>query len=348
MAEEEPQRKRRVRYRGTHPRHFKEKYKELDPEKYAGDLEKIIESGKTPAGMHRSILVKEVLDVLCLKPGMIGLDATLGYGGHAREMLEQIRPHGKLFALDVDPLEIERTESRLRKLGYTENELVVRRLNFAGVPKLLRDVEGGFDFILADLGVSSMQLDNPERGFTFKAKGPLDLRLNPERGQTAAAFIQSASVEVLEKILRENSDEHHAAVIAKAIFENKNLSTTTTNLANVIRRDLTKRYSDIDEKDIVRSLQRTFQALRIQVNEEFSALEQFLRNLPLVLKAKGRVAILSFHSGEDNRVAESFKQGLESGVYESVSETPIQPGREECYDNPRAKSALLRWAVRSF
>ncbi len=348
MAEEEPQRKRRVRYRGTHPRHFKEKYKELDPEKYAGDLEKIIESGKTPAGMHRSILVKEVLDVLCLKPGMIGLDATLGYGGHAREMLEQIRPHGKLFALDVDPLEIERTESRLRKLGYTENELVVRRLNFAGVPKLLRDVEGGFDFILADLGVSSMQLDNPERGFTFKAKGPLDLRLNPERGQTAAAFIQSASVEVLEKILRENSDEHHAAVIAKAIFENKNLSTTTTNLANVIRRDLTKRYSDIDEKDIVRSLQRTFQALRIQVNEEFSALEQFLRNLPLVLKAKGRVAILSFHSGEDNRVAESFKQGLESGVYVSVSETPIQPGREECYDNPRAKSALLRWAVRSF
>lgn len=347
MPEEEPQRKRRIRYRGTHPRHFKEKYKELNPEKYADDLEKILESGKTPAGMHRPILVQKVLEALSLKPGMVGLDATLGYGGHAREILEQIRPKGKLFALDVDPLEIKRTEARLRKLGYTEEELVVRRLNFAGISKLLLDVEGSFDFILADLGVSSMQLDNPDRGFTFKTKGPLDLRLNPERGQTAATFIQSASVELLEKILRENSDEHHAVVIAKAIFENKKTITTTISLANIIRRDLTRRYSDITEKDIVRSLQRTFQALRIQVNEEFSALEQFLRNLPLVLRPQGRVVILSFHSGEDHRVAEFFKQGFESGVYESISEMPIQPDREECYDNPRARSALLRWAVRS-
>lgn len=346
MSEEIPERKRRVRYRGTHPRRFEEKYKELNPEKYPEDLERIVGSGKTPAGMHRPILVSEVLECLHLKPGEIGVDATLGYGGHACEILQKILPEGKLFALDADPLEIVRSENRLRKLGYSKDSLIIRRMNFAGISKLLTDVEEGFDFVLADLGVSSMQLDNPVRGFSFKNKGPLDLRLNPQKGQSAAAFIKSTSYETLEKIIYRNSDEPHAKVIAKAIVDQQEI-TTTTQLADVIRQGLTKRYSDISEKDVTHSIQRTFQALRIQVNEEFSALEQFLKNIPLVLKPHGRVAILAFHSGEDRRIAESFKQGYESGLYEKIIEMPIKAGRKECYDNPRARSALLRWAVRS-
>lgn len=340
------QRKRRVRYRGTHPRKFEEKYKEHNPEKYADDVEKILKSGQTPAGTHRPILVKQVLEILSPKPGETGLDATLGYGGHARELLVRITPGGRLFCTDVDPLEIERTEARLRKLGYGENELVIKRSNFAGAAKLLPE-SGGFDFILADLGVSSMQLDNPQRGFTFKTEGPLDLRLNPARGQPASALIKSLTEEALEKILWVHSDEPHAHLIARAVQKRKDAMTTTTALAETVKQALTTAYRTIPEKDVTRSIRRTFQALRIAVNDEFSALEQFLRNLPLCLKPGGRAAILSFHSGEDSRVSRFFTEGLEAGVYSKVSAEPVRPSYEECYDNPRAASAMLRWAVRA-
>lgn len=343
---EEPKRKRRVRYRGIYPRRFEEKYKELNSEKYTDTVEKIIKKGITPAGTHRSICVKEILKVLDPKPGQIGLDATLGYGGHAQELLTRIRPDGCLFGIDVDPIEILRTEARLRKLGFTEKELIIRKINFAGIPKLLAGTGGGFDFILADLGVSSMQLDNPSRGFTFKRKGPLDLRLNPERGQPASFLIKTLSEKALEKILWANSDELHKEAIAKAIHKNKNAISTTTALADTIKEALAALSPGISEKEITTSIRRTFQALRIAVNDEFSALDQFLKNMPMCLKPGGRVAILSFHSGEDNRVSRFFKEGFESGIYTDICREPVRATSQEQYDNPRSKSALLRWAIR--
>jgi len=347
MDEEQPERKRRVRYQGKHPRRFAEKYKEHNPEKYAADIEKVLKSGQTPAGMHRPILVPEVLQALTPGPGQTGLDATLGYGGHARELLDRVKPGGRLFALDVDPIEIDRTEARLRGLGYTESELVIRRLNFAGIPKILAEAGGGFDFILADFGVSSMQLDNPERGFTFKDEGPLDLRFNPGRGQPAFALLRSLSEEALEKTLYVNSDEPHARLIAMTVFEKRNVITTTTALADAVREALPWGRDPAADKETTKSIRRTFQALRIMVNDEFSALEQFLRNLPACLKPGGRAAVLSFHSGEDNRVVKFFSEGIEAGIYADFSREPVRANYEECYANPRAKSAMLRWAMKA-
>lgn len=343
--DETPKRKRRVRYKGTHPRRFDEKYKELNPVKYADDIEKIIKSGKTPAGMHRSICVKEILEVLDPKPGHIGLDATLGFGGHAQELLLRIMPGGRLFGIDVDPVELTRTEARLRALGFTDKELILRQINFAGIPKMLADVDGGFDFILADLGVSSMQLDNPARGFTFKWPGPLDLRFNPQRGQPAAALIKTVSEKALEEILFVNSDEPYCEAIARAIHKNRHKISTTKALADTVKEALAFVVSADSRKEITTSIRRTFQALRIEVNDEFSALEQFLRNLPLCLKPNGRVAVLTFHSGEDKRVVKFFKEGLEAGIYSDICREPIRPMPKECFDNPRSKSAILRWAI---
>ncbi len=338
--------KRRIRYKGTHPRKFSEKYKELNFEKYALDVEKVIQSGKTPAGTHRPICVKEVIEVLKPKPGQIGMDATLGFGGHAAQLLKKISPDGRLFALDVDPLEIARTEKRLRLMGFGDKELVIKRSNFAGMFKLLGDAGGGFDFVLADLGISSMQLDNPERGFTYKREGPLDLRLNPKRGQPASILIKSLDEKQLEALFVENSDEPCARPIARAVFKKRNEINTTIDLSNVIAQSLGGKSCRDCGSVITPSIRRVFQALRIEVNDEFSVLEQFLRNLPFCLKAQGRIAILSFHSGEDKRIIDFFEQGLREGLYSDISNEPIRPSKEEQSSNPRSKSAKLRWAIK--
>ncbi len=341
-----PLRKRRVRYKGKNPRKFDEKYKELNAEQYADDVGKITQRGKTPAGTHRPIMVSEILGILDPRPGQTVLDATLGYGGHARELLKRITPGGCLWGIDVDPIEIKRTEARLRSLGYTEEEFKVKRINFAGVPKILAEVGGGFDLVLADLGVSSMQLDDPVRGFTFKREGPLDLRLNPERGQPASVLLRSLSEKDLEDLLRSNSDEPYAKGIAKAILKCRNGISTTIALADAVRRALPRSSSDEEEEGRTRSIRRTFQALRIAVNDEFFVLDQFLKNLPLCLKPHGKAAILTFHSGEDDRVVRSFQEGLGSGVYADMGRSPIRATPKEVYDNPRAKSATLRWVKR--
>lgn len=347
MDESEQPRKRRMRYRSTHPRRFEEKYKEHNPERYPEDVAKVISRGNTPAGSHRPICVEEILQVLEPYPGQIGLDATLGYGGHARELLARIVPGGKLWALDVDGQEILRTEQRLRALGYGEDVLCTRQLNFAGINKLLAEVEHGFDFILADLGVSSMQLDNPARGFSFKRKGPIDLRLNPERGQPASALLQTLSKEALAKLLTEASDEPYAEDIAAILVERRARLRTTLDLAKAVRDALPPPKEEAESTAATTSVRRVFQALRIAVNDEFAVLEHFLRSLPLCLKPRGKIAILTFHSGEAKRVSESFQRGLERKVYAKVCAHPLQPSRQEIYDNPRAKSALLHWAVRS-
>jgi 16S rRNA (cytosine1402-N4)-methyltransferase len=331
-----------VRYKGTHPRRFEEKYKELSPEQHADELDKVMARGHTPAGTHRSICVAEILEVLDPKPGEIALDATLGYGGHARELLPRLLPGGHLFGVDVDPIELPRTEARLRGLGFGEEVFTARRMNFAGLPRLKAEA-GGFDVVLADLGVSSMQIDNPARGFTWKADGPLDLRLNPQRGRSAADLLATLDEAVLAELLAENADEPYAALIASAIHGQE--IHTTQDLAKGVRAALCAEC--LEDEEVKRSLQRTFQALRIAVNDEFTVLEQFLSLLPGCLKPGARVAILTFHSGEDRRVKKAFQQGFREGIYAEVAPEPIRASPEERRANPRSTSAKLRWARRS-
>jgi 16S rRNA (cytosine1402-N4)-methyltransferase len=346
MTNENIVKKRRVRYRGTHPRRFEEKYKELNPQLYSDEVKKVMERGQTPAGMHRPILVNEVLESLEPKPGMLGLDATLGFGGHAEELLKLILPGGRLFGIDVDPLELPRTEARLRGLGFAEDVLFVKRMNFAGLPQLLPEAGGAFDFVLADLGVSSMQLDNPDRGFSFKRDAPLDLRLNPDKGQPASMLLKSITEEELAELLISNSDEPHAGEIAREIFKSKRPVDSTGQLTDLVSQSLWRLPEQTRREDTKKSLQRTFQALRIAVNDEFGVLEQFVNLLPGCLKAGGRVAILTFHSGEDRRVRKSFLEGYSSGIYAQISGDPIRSSAEERRTNPRSKSARLRWAIK--
>jgi 16S rRNA (cytosine1402-N4)-methyltransferase len=346
---EEKPHKRRVHYSGTHPKRFEEKYKEHDPEKYADTIEKVISKGSTPAGMHISICVNEILDFLQIQPGQQGLDATLGYGGHTRRMLEQLHGEGHMYALDVDPIEIVKTKQRLAEAGYGEDILTIKQTNFRNIDQVA-DEAGGFDFILADLGVSSMQIDNPDRGFTYKFDGPLDLRLDPEKGESAAERLREVSYEELVGMFQENSDEPYAEEIATVIMKRnrtKNYVETTTQMKDAIEEAL----SFVPEKErkeaVKKSCQRCFQALRIDVNSEFEVLYDFLDKLPDALRPGGRVAILTFHSGEDRLVKRAFKAGAKAGVYSEVSKDVIRPSAEECARNPRARSTKMRWAVKA-
>jgi 16S rRNA (cytosine1402-N4)-methyltransferase len=342
VGEEQARPKRRVRYSGTHPRRFHEKYKELNPALYPETVAKVMASGKTPAGAHRSILTPEILEVLAPRPGDITVDATLGYGGHAEAILPRIQPSGRLIGLDVDPLELPKTVSRLRAAGYGLDVFTAVHSNFAGLRKALAQLDiPAANIILADLGVSSMQFDQPERGFSFKWEGPLDMRLNPARGRPASALLTSLSEEALRDLLVENSDEPNAARLARAMTARRNLQ-TTTQLTAQIRETL----AGLSREEVDTSIRRVFQALRIAVNDEFSALEAFLRALPDSLAPGGRVAILTFHSGEDRRVKKSFKEFHRAGIYSAISDEVIRPGREEIRANPRAAPAKLRWAVR--
>ncbi|MEG2123093.1 MAG: 16S rRNA (cytosine(1402)-N(4))-methyltransferase RsmH, partial [Clostridium sp.] len=346
---QEQKHERRVRYQGTHPKAYKEKYKELQPERYADTVEKVIQKGSTPAGMHISICVKEILDFLQIKPGQTGLDATLGYGGHTSAMLKCLEAKGHMYAIDVDPIELVKTRERLGHLGYGPEILTIRQLNFADIDQVAAEA-GNFDFVLADLGLSSMQIDNPDRGFSYKTEGPLDLRLNPEKGISAAERLRHITQEELQGMLIENSDEPYAEEIAKAIVLEIKKGTdisTTTQLKKIIGDVLSFVPVDKQKDTIKKTCQRTFQALRIDVNSEFEVLYEFLDKLPHVLAKGGRVAILTFHSGEDRLVKKSFKQLLNQGVYEEVSTEVIRPSAEECNLNSRARSAKLRWAIKS-
>lgn len=346
---EEQKHQRRVRYAGKYPRHYQEKYKELQPEKYAATVSRVIEKGGTPAGMHISICVKEILDFLKIQPGQKGLDATLGYGGHTLEMLKCLNGQGHICALDVDPIESEKTRERLEKQGYGPKILTVRLQNFADIDIAAKE-EGPFDFVLADLGVSSMQIDNPKRGFSYKNEGPLDLRLNPLEGLSAAERLKTIDQEELQGMLIENSDEPYAEEISKKIIQKLKRGEkveTTMQLRQAIEEALTF-LPEKQRKDAVKkSCQRTFQALRIDVNHEFEALYAFLLKLPDVLAPGGKAAILTFHSGEDRLVKKSFKQLYKEGVYSDICTEVIRPSKEECMKNSRAKSTKMRWAVKS-
>ncbi len=346
--EEQTPHKRRVRYKGTHPRKFSEKYKEHNPEKYADTVAKVIQKGSTPAGMHISIMVKEILDFLEIKPGQQGLDATLGYGGHTKKMLEQLQGQGHIYGLDVDPIESAKTKERLLKAGFGEDILTVKLINFANIDKVAKEA-GKFDFVLADLGVSSMQIDNPERGFSYKTEGPLDLRLNPEKGVSAAERLKEMTREEIAGMLIENSDEPYAEEISREIiktYRSGGQIETTTHLREVVEKALCRVLEKEKKETIKKTCQRVFQAIRIDVNSEFEVLEAFLDKLPEVLKPGGRVAILTFHSGEDRMVKKSFKALAKSGVYSQIAKDVIRPSAEECRQNGRARSTKMRWAIR--
>lgn len=349
MENQEKKHKRRIHYSGTHPKSYKEKYKELQPEKYADTIEKVIRKGSTPAGMHISICVKEILDFLRIQPGQRGLDATLGYGGHTQQMLKCLNGSGHLYALDVDPIESAKTTERLRKAGYGEDILTVHLLNFANIDQVAKTA-GKFDFVLADLGVSSMQIDNPDRGFSYKTEGPLDLRMNPQKGISAAERIRGIGQDELAGMLIENSDEPYAAEIAKEVVmcqkRGRNIE-TTTQLKEAIESALRFLPASERKEAVKKSCQRTFQALRIDVNSEFEVLYEFLEKLPDVLAPGGRAAILTFHSGEDRLVKKSFKRFQKEGIYREIAPDAVRPSAEECARNSRARSTKMRWAVRA-
>ena len=335
--------KRRVRYKGTHPKKFTEKYKELNPEKYGADIEKVISRGATPAGTHRPICVDEIIEVLNPQPGSIVLDATLGFGGHASALLERVLPSGRLIGLDQDPIERPKTEARLREKGFGPDVFTVGAVNFRDARKFLDTLPlTKVDMVLADLGLSSMQIDGPERGFSFKTDQPLDLRMNPTVGYSAAEFIKTLSEERLTKILEDNADELRARHIAHAIIDRRPAS--TFELVEAVREGMKGCSTRVRTEEGDSPIRRAMQALRIELNDEFGALDKFLSDLPRILKHGGRVAILSFHSGEDRRVKKSFQALERSGVYVETSPDPIRPSSEEQRSNPRSKSAKLRWA----
>jgi 16S rRNA (cytosine1402-N4)-methyltransferase len=352
--------KRRVRYAGKNPRRFEDKYKERDPQRYGETVAKVIAAGKTPAGTHRPIMVAEILEVLAPKPGELAVDCTLGYGGHAQEILARIQPDGRLLGLDADPIELAKTEARLRALGFDEKVFTAHRSNFAGLPQVLASVAAvcdrredddnvrrsqtaatGADLILADLGVSSMQIDDPARGFSVKFSGPLDMRMNPQRGQPVSALLEKIKPDALAALLAVNADEPKAVQLSAALAGKS--FTTTHELADAIRAAL----PHVAKEDCHLNIRRVFQALRIAVNDEFSALETFLRHLPACLKPNGRVAILTFHSGEDRRVKKAFETGLWGKIYSAIAEEVIRATPEEQRSNPRSAPAKLRWARRA-
>lgn len=354
--QQEKPHKRRIHYSGRYPRHFAEKYKELNPEKYGEEIAHVRAKGNTPAGTHIPIMVKEILEVLAIKPGERGFDATLGYGGHTLAMLEKLEGKGHLYGGDVDPIESAKTEARIRAKGFGPDIWERRQMNFCEIDKLAEEV-GPFDFVLADLGVSSMQIDNPERGFTYKSDGPLDLRLNPQAGISAADRLRQLDYEELVGMMQENADEPYAEAIARQIIraEKHRPIRTTRELYAVIEAALEKvrlprdaAGKVPDRRDIIRkSSARVFQALRIDVNHEYEVLYEFMEKLPYALAPGGRAAILTFHSGEDRIVKKAFKAFHQQGIYQDIAREVIRPSREECYENNRAHSTKLRWAIRA-
>jgi 16S rRNA (cytosine1402-N4)-methyltransferase len=290
-------------------------------------------------------MVAEVLRVLAPEPGNIAVDCTLGFGAHARAILERILPGGRLIGLDVDPIELPRSESRLRAAGFGPDSFVVHRSNFAGLPQVLvKENVAGADLVIADLGVSSMQLDDPERGFTYKDSGPLDMRMNPSRGEPASRLLARLTAGKLARMLQENADEPHAETIAETLAGQS--IATTEDLCRGVGAAVLDADPRAGKREVDASIRRTFQALRIAVNDEFSALDALLRALPICLAPGGRVAILTFHSGEDRRVKKAFEDGRRDASYSAVADDVLRPSAGELRANPRASSAKLRWAVR--
>ncbi len=295
---------------------------------------------------HRPIMLREVLHWLRPTPGDVAVDCTLGAGGHAMALLERILPGGRLIGLDVDPLELPQTEARMRASGFGRDVFAAHRRNFADLEAVFAEAGvAGADIVLADLGVSAMQHDVAARGFSYKLPGPLDLRLDPSAGRPASRLLEALDETQLSELLTAHADEPHAETIASLVMRQP--VTTTHALERVVRTGLAQARPDLSKADLKRSVRRTFQALRIAVNDEFGALERFLEALPRCLAPGGRVVVLTFHSGEDRRVKQAFRTGRRNGTYAMVADRVVRSTKEETFTNRRSSSAKLRWAVRA-
>jgi 16S rRNA (cytosine1402-N4)-methyltransferase len=357
-----PPRRRRPRYAGTHPRRFDQRYKERDPDKYPDIDAHVRAQGRTPAGTHVPIMVAEVLAALRPAPGEIVADLTVGYGGHALAFLERTAPDGRLIGLELDGPQLAATGRRLAQV-VDPARVHLHHSHFAGLPKLLA-AEGpaGVDIVFADLGLSSVQLDDPARGFSYKHDGPLDMRMDPRRPRTAADVLRTITCDELATALRELADEPAHQQIAQAIIRHRSERpiTRTEALVDVVlsAQGLTRRtwragiaagepeLHPVPGESRLHPAARTFQALRILVNDELHGLEQLLRVAPYCLSPGGRLGILTFHSGEDRRVKHALRDGLRDGVYAQIAEEPQRPSPAERHANPRSTPAKFRWAVR--
>ncbi len=342
---------RRPRYSGTHPKSYLQKYKEHNIASYPDIVAHLRAKGKTPVGTHIPVLTEEVLACLRPKAGETIVDCTVGYGGHASEFIKHIGPTGKLIALDVDSTELERTQHRLSKGNVPVS---FYRSNFAGIANVLKKENlEGYDIIFADLGVSSMQIDNPARGMSYKHKGPLDMRMDDRLKRTGADLLNTLSEEELAKAFWELADEPDHQQIAHLIVTQRAVQaiTQTSQLVRVIFgvKGLTpKTWRQQQRSSKFGSLHpaaRTFQALRILVNDELGSLRELLRVAPYCLRPGGRIGIISFHSGEDRLVKRSFRDGVRNGIYRSAAQNAIVPRIKEIKSNPRSASAKFRWAV---
>jgi 16S rRNA (cytosine1402-N4)-methyltransferase len=295
--------------------------------------------------VHIPIMLGEVLGCLRPGPGDIAVDCTLGGAGHALAILERIQPGGRLIGLAIDPIELPRAEARIRAAGFCPGVFTPYQVSFADLtPVLAREGVGAADVILADLGVSSMQHDDPARGFSYKTAGPLDMRMDPSRGEPASAWLARLDAPALEALLTENADEPYAALIAGLLARAP--IATTHALERVVRMGLNEAHPALSKSQVKMSVRRTFQALRIAVNDEFAALDALLRALPETLAPGGRVAVLTFHSGEDRRVKKAFQAGHRTGIYAEIARNVIRSAKTETFSNRRAAAAKLRWAVR--
>lgn len=304
----------------------------------------------TPHGEHRPVMLAEVLAALDPQLGQVIVDCTVGFGGHACELLQRIGPSGKLIGLDLDSANLTQARGRLESVG---NPFSLHHLNFAGIAQAnASDGVLAVDAVLADLGVSSMQIDDVERGFSFMRDGPLDMRMDNTRGKSAADLLLAMSDAQLAQAFRELGDEPQAEAIANAIVARRELRplTRTRELADLIAQAAPVRIEKpgpgvaTPRQQRLRPIARVFQALRILVNRELANLEHLLRVVPSVLKPGGRVAIISFHSGEDRLVKQAFRDGLRSGLYSDSSADAIRANFIERQSNPRSRSAKMRWA----
>lgn len=306
----------------------------------------------TAAGEHKPVLLAEVLAALDPKPGQTVLDCTLGFAGHSLELLTRVAPDGLLVATDLDPANIEPARTKLEAAGGL---FALHHTNFAGLTGVLA-VEGAaqVDGLLADLGMSSMQVDDRSRGFSFMRDGPLDMRMDPTRGRTAAQLLAALPEEELAACFRDLGDEPRADAIAAAVVQQRKATPVerTKELRELIERAAPVQVlrgpgAPPERKQLLGPATRVFQALRILVNRELASLTHLLRVLPTVLKPGGTAAIISFHSGEDRLVKVAFRDGLRAGVYAAVSGDAIRSTFEERKENPRSRSAKLRWARRA-
>jgi 16S rRNA (cytosine1402-N4)-methyltransferase len=378
--------KRRERYSGRYPKNFNDKYKERQGDE--ATISKVLAKGMTPAGQHVPIMVKECLHYMGLEEyqqksePILVVDCTLGYGGHSSYILKQIMnsTDARLIAFDQDSVEIKKTEERLRSSVLKQNATVMEssggeeiftavNQNFAelGAYMTATNQLGKVTSLLADLGLSSMQIDNNDRGFTYKRDGPLDMRMNPNDDsiETAYQLLQRLRVRQLKSILKENSDEEFAAELAVGLIGKGNkIPATTIELADRVRdiarpliekqnnwnsgQQLGKNQAKKLKSQLDSTIARVMQAIRIEVNGEFHVLDKLLDDLPTkILSPGGRVVMLTFHSGEDRRVKKSFKSGFNSGIYSAWSSDVVRPTKDEKRDNPRSSCCKLRWAVRS-